>query len=63
MYKGTLKQFKPENDYVPHMTVGKLSSIKLLDEAFEYVNGCNEKISTLVKKYQLKWLVNVKSLL
>jgi 2'-5' RNA ligase len=55
LYKDKLKQFNMGNNYVPHMTVGKVSSLELLNKAFDDVNKhYNEKFSTVVKKYQLK---------
>lgn len=54
LYKEKLKQFNNVNDYAPHMTVGKLSSTELLDEAYDYVSECNEKFSTVVKKISVE---------
>lgn len=50
LYKDKLKQFDAGYDYVPHMTVGKVSSMELLDKAFDDVNKYNHKFSTVVKK-------------
>lgn len=54
LYKGKLKQFDAGYDYVPHMTVGKVSSIELLNKAFDDVNKCSDKFRTVVKRYLLK---------
>src|SRR5690606_8063868 len=35
LYKGRLKQFDAGYDYVPHITVGNLPSLDLLDIAFD----------------------------
>lgn len=54
LYKDKLKQFNHGNDYVPHMTVGKLNSTESLDKAFGYVGKCNEKFRTIVKKVSVE---------
>lgn len=54
LYKNKLKQFDAGNDFVPHMTVGKVSSMDLLDKAFDDVNKCNDKFSTMVKKISVE---------
>lgn len=50
LYSNKLKEFDAGYEYVPHMTVGKVSSSELLDEAFDDVVRCNEKFSTVIKK-------------
>ena len=56
LYKDKLKQFDAGYDYVPHMTVGKVSSMELLDKAFDNVNKCNHKFSTVVKKISVEMI-------
>jgi 2'-5' RNA ligase len=56
LYKDKLKEFDLGYDYIPHMTVGKLSSIKLLNKAFDDVNRCNDKFSTIVKKISVEMI-------
>ena len=56
LYKGKLKQFDMAYDYVPHMTVGKVSSKELLDKAFDDVKKCNDKFSTMVKKISVEMI-------
>ncbi len=56
LYKDKLKQFYAGYDYVPHMTVGKVSSMELLDKAFDDVNKCNEKFITVVKKISVEMI-------
>ncbi len=56
LYKDKLKQFDAGNDYVPHMTVGNLSSIDLFDKAFDDVNKCNDKFSTVIKKISVEMI-------
>lgn len=51
-----LKQFDAGYDYVPHMTVGKVSSMELLDKAFDDVNKFNDKFSTMVKKISVEMI-------
>lgn len=43
-----------KDEYVPHMTVGKLPSIDLLDEVFEDVVKYRDKFSTVVKKISVE---------
>lgn len=38
------------------MTVGKLSSIELLDKAFEDVNKRNDKFSTVVRRISVEMI-------
>lgn len=56
LYKGRLKQFDAGYDYVPHMTVGKESSVELLNKAFDDVNKCNDIFSTVVKKISVEMI-------
>lgn len=56
LYKDKLKQYDMGYYYVPHMTVGKTSSMELLDKAFDDVNKCNDKFSTVVKKISVEMI-------
>ncbi len=56
LYKDKLKEFNSGNDYIPHMTVGKVFSRELLDKAFDEVNTCNEKFCTVVKKVSVEMI-------
>ena len=56
LYKDKLKQFNVGYDYVPHVTVGKVSSMELLDKAYDDVNKCNDKFSTVVKKVSVEMI-------
>lgn len=56
LYRDKLKQFDVGCDYVPHMTVGKVSSKDLLDKAFDDVSKCNDKFSTVVKKISVEMI-------
>lgn len=54
LYDNKLKQFDSGFDYIPHMTVGNLSSAGLLDKAFDDVNQCREKFKTVVKRISVE---------
>lgn len=56
LYKDKLKQFDAGYDYVPHMTVGRVSSMELLDNAFDDVSAYNDKFSTVVKKISVEMI-------
>lgn len=56
LYKGKLKLFKPEEQYIPHMTVGKLSSKELLNQAFEDISNYNQRFDTIVKKISVEMI-------
>lgn len=57
LYNDKLKQFYTGNDdYIPHMTVGKLSSVELLDKAFEDVSRHNDKFNTIIKKISVEMI-------
>lgn len=56
LYKDKIKQFDAGYDYVPHMTVGKVSSMELLDKAFDDVNKYKDKFSTVVKKISVEMI-------
>lgn len=54
LYEDKLKLFDSDCDYIPHITVGKLPSTELLDEAFNDVSQCSSKFSTIVKKISVE---------
>lgn len=56
LYEDKLKQFDAGYDYVPHMTVGKVYSTELLDNAFEDVKKINAKFSTVVNKISVEMI-------
>jgi len=56
LYKGKLKQFDAGYNYVPHMTVGKVSTLELLNKAFDAVNNYGDKFSTVVKKISVEMI-------
>ncbi|GFP76516.1 2'-5' RNA ligase family protein [Clostridium fungisolvens] len=56
LYKDRLKKFNSGYDYIPHMTVGKLPSKELLDNAFDDVSKCNDRFSTVVNKISVEMI-------
>lgn len=54
LYKDKLQEFNLGYKYVPHMTVGKLPSMELLDKAFEDVSKYRDKFITVVKKISVE---------
>ncbi|MDF2504076.1 hypothetical protein [Clostridium sp.] len=38
------------------MTVGKVSSMELLDKAYDDVNKCNDKFSTVINKISVEMI-------
>lgn len=58
LYKDKLKQFNKGYKYIPHITVGKMPSVELLNEAFRDVNTCKDKFSTIVKKISVEMIGN-----
>ncbi|MGL4570485.1 MAG: 2'-5' RNA ligase family protein [Clostridium sp.] len=56
LYKYKLKEFESAQDYVPHMTVGKVYSMELLDKALGDVNKYSDKFSTVVRKISVEMI-------
>ena len=56
LYKNKLKQFDAGNDYVPHMTVGKVSSKELLEDVFDDVNKCKDIFSDVINKISVEMI-------
>jgi len=56
LYKDKLKQFEIGYDYIPHMTVGRVSSAELLNKAFYDINKCYNKFSPVVKKISVEMI-------
>lgn len=59
LYKDKLKKFDLGYEYIPHMTVGKLPSIELLDKAFEDVQKYSDKFNTEVRKISVEMIGEV----
>lgn len=55
-YSNEFKKFDWGYPYVPHMTVGKLSSVEELDEAFESVQTLEELFKTKVTKISVEMI-------
>lgn len=56
LYKDRLKEFDLGYDYVPHMTVGKLSSMELLNRALDDVSKYKDRFNTLIKKISVEMI-------
>lgn len=56
LYKDNLNHFDSGRDYVPHMTVGKLPTVGLLDKAFNDVNKCHTKFNAIIKKVSVEMI-------
>lgn len=56
LYEHELKRFDLGYEYIPHMTVGKLSTIQLLDEAFEDTYLNMKLFSTIVDKVSVEMI-------
>ncbi|GFZ30247.1 2'-5' RNA ligase [Clostridium zeae] len=56
LYKDKLEKFDLGYDYIPHMTVGKVSTKELLDKAFDDVSKCSDRFSTLVNKISIEMI-------
>jgi 2'-5' RNA ligase len=56
LYKDKLEPYKSSLNYIPHMTVGKLTSTLLLDEAYDDVIKCNDKFTTMVEKISVEMI-------
>ncbi len=56
LHKDKLKQLDVGYNYVPHMTVGNLPSMDLLDKAFNDVNKCDDRFSTVIKTISVEMI-------
>ena len=56
LYQDVLKEFDIGYEYVPHMTVGYLSSVELLEEAYSNINLINVYFSTTVDKISVEMI-------
>ncbi len=54
LYQDVLKDFDLGFEYVPHMTVGKFSSVKLLEEAYNNVSSIDVNFSTTIDKISVE---------
>ncbi len=56
LYKNKLGHFDSGQNYIPHMTVGKLPSIELLDKALLDVSKYHAKFNTVIKKISIEMI-------
>ena len=56
LYKDRLKHYKSNFDYIPHMTVGRLSSTLLLDEAYDDIKEYSRKFSSIVNRISVEMI-------
>lgn len=56
LYDNEFKEYDLGLPYVPHMTIGKLSSVKEMDEAYEEIKDIQDKFSTVVKKISVEMI-------
>ena len=55
-YDNEFKEYDLGLPYVPHMTIGKLSLVKEMDEAYEEIKDIQDKFSTVVKKISVEMI-------
>jgi len=58
LYANEFKEFDKGLPYVPHMTIGKLPTVQLLNEAYESVKGINDTFSTIISKISVEMIGN-----
>ena len=56
LYDNEFKEYDLGLPYVPHMTIGKLSLVKEMDEAYEEIKDIQDKFSTVVKKISVEMI-------
>lgn len=56
LYDNEFKEFDIGLSYLPHMTIGKLSSVALLDDAFNNIKSLGDTFSTVVKKISVEMI-------
>ena len=56
LYDNEFKKYDLGLPYVPHMTIGKLSLVKEMDEAYEEIKDIQDKFSTVVKKISVEMI-------
>lgn len=56
LYDNEFKEFDIGLPYIPHMTIGKLSSVKLLNNAFNNIKSTGDTFSTVVKKISVEMI-------
>lgn len=56
LYKNEFSQLDMGIPYTPHITVGKLSTVEELNEAYNYVKGINAKFTCKVDKLSVEMI-------
>lgn len=56
LYANEFRHYDLGFDYVPHITIGKLPSKELLDEAYEELKDLNEEFTTTVRKISVEMI-------
>ena len=56
LYDNEFNEFDKGLHYIPHMTIGKLSTAKDLDNAYNTVKDMNENFSTIVNKISVEMI-------
>ena len=56
LYDNEFKELDSGLPYLPHMTIGKLSTAQLLDNAFNDVKSMNNTFSTIVNKVSVEMI-------
>lgn len=56
LYDNEFMEFDLGLQYVPHMTIGKLATVELLNNAFEDTKLINNTFSTIVKKVSVEMI-------
>ena len=56
LYDNEFKEYDLGLTYVPHMTIGKLPSVKEMDGAYEEIKDIRDKFSTVVKKISVEMI-------
>ncbi len=56
LYDNEFKEFDIGLQYIPHMTIGKLPTVELLNNAFRNIQSINDTFSTVVKKISVEMI-------
>lgn len=56
LYDNEFKEFDLGLSYLPHMTIGKLSTAQLLENAFNDIKSMNNTFSTIVNKVSVEMI-------
>lgn len=56
LYDNEFKEFNIGLQYIPHMTIGKLPTIELLNNAFNDIKSIDDTFSTIVKKISVEMI-------